>query len=166
MAGIERCEFIALFNEMYRPVRNFVYYKTADMETADDIAQDTFAKIWEMRDEVKPKTVKSLLYSIASNLYKNQFDKKRVRYNFANNYQNDAVAVSPEFELEFKEFNERLQKAVEGLKEKNRTVFLMNRIDKMTYSQIAENLGLSVKAVEKRMKNALDDLKTSIEYSI
>jgi len=42
----------------------------------------------------------------------------------------------------------------------------MNRIDRLTYNQIANNLGLSVKAVEKRMKNALDELKKLIEYNI
>ena len=42
----------------------------------------------------------------------------------------------------------------------------MNRIDGLTYNEIASNLGLSVKAIEKRMKNALDGLKQTIEYKI
>jgi RNA polymerase sigma-70 factor (ECF subfamily) len=42
----------------------------------------------------------------------------------------------------------------------------MNRIDQYTYVEIAAILGLSVKAIEKRMKKALDELKREIEYKI
>jgi len=166
MPGIDKNEFIELFRQMYGPVRNFVYYKTSDLDLADDIAQDTFTKIWEMKRKIRIDTVKSLLYKIAGNLCVNQLEKKQVRFEFANKYRQNGSVVSPEFELELKEFEERLQRALESLKEKDRVVFLMNRIDRLTYNQIANNLGLSVKAVEKRMKNALDELKKLIEYNI
>ncbi|MFQ5448380.1 MAG: sigma factor-like helix-turn-helix DNA-binding protein, partial [Saprospiraceae bacterium] len=42
---------------------------------------------------------------------------------------------------------------------KQRVVFLMNRMDKMTYAEIADHLGLSVKAIEKRMHSALVELR-------
>jgi RNA polymerase sigma-70 factor (ECF subfamily) len=158
MPGIDKNEFIELFRQMYGPVRNFVYYKTSDIDLADDIAQDTFVKIWEIKSKIRIDTVKSLLYKIAGNLCVNQLEKRQVRFKFANQYRQNGSAVSPEFELELKEFDER--------KDKDRVVFLMNRIDRLTYNQIANNLGLSVKAVEKRMKNALDELKKLIEYNI
>ena len=41
-----------------------------------------------------------------------------------------------------------------------REVFLRNRIEKLTYAQIADNLGLSVKAIEKRMQKALEVFAT------
>jgi RNA polymerase sigma-70 factor (ECF subfamily) len=50
--------------------------------------------------------------------------------------------------------------------EKNRVVFLMNRIDDLTYNEIAMNLGLSVKAVEKRMGKALSFLKEKLDVKI
>ena len=87
-------------------------------------------------------------------------------FEFANKFRQKETSVSPEFELELKEFNDKLQNAIGALKEKNRVVFLMNRIDGLTYKQIADNLGLSQKAIEKRMKNALDELKKTIEYKI
>jgi RNA polymerase sigma-70 factor (ECF subfamily) len=68
--------------------------------------------------------------------------------------------------MEMNEFNDRLKNAINSLNDKNRTVFLMNRIDGLTYNEIADNLGLSVKAIEKRMKNALDELKKQIDYKI
>lgn len=166
MPGIKKTEFIDLFNQTYSPVKNFVYYKVGDMEMAEDITQETFIKLWEKRNNIRKETVKSLLYTIAGNLCKNRFEHQQVVFEFANRFQQNETSVSPEFELELKEFNYQLQNAIGALKEKNRVVFLMNRIDGLTYKQIAENLGLSVKAIEKRMKSALDELKKTIEYKI
>lgn len=166
MPVFEKKNFVELFDEMYQPIKNFVYYKTGDIEIAEDVAQDTFMKVWEKRAEIKQKTVRSLLYTIAGNLCKNRFEHQQVVFEFANNYNQQVDSASPEFELEVKEFNLKLKKAIGQLNEKNRTVFLMNRIDGLTYNQIADNLGLSVKAIEKRMKNALNDLKKTIEHKI
>ncbi len=166
MASISKADYIDLFSQLYSPIKNFIYYKTGDIELADDIAQDTFIKIWEKRNEIRNETVKSLLYTIAGNLCKNRFEHQQVVFEFANNFQQTETSVSPEFELELKEFNDKLQNAIGKLKDKNRVVFLMNRIDGLTYKQIANNLGLSKKAIEKRMKNALDELKKTIEYKI
>ncbi len=166
MPGFEKSDFIELFNQMYQPIKNFIYYKVGDIEVAEDIAQDAFTKIWEKRSEMRKETIKSLLYTIAGNLCKNRFEHQQIVFEFANNYKHKFDSVSPEFELELKEFNDKLQNAIGSLNEKQRTVFLMNRIDGFTYNQIAENLDISVKAVEKRMKNALDGLKKTIEYKI
>lgn len=166
MPGITKSEFIELFNQMYQPVKNFVYYKSGDIEMAEDIAQETFIKIWEKRDIIRSKTIKSLLYTIASNLYKNEFEHKKVVFDFANSYLQDDFSSTPEFELELKEFNLKLQQAIGRLNEKNRTVFLMNRIDGLTYKEIAASLSLSEKTIEKRMKNVLHELKRTIEYKL
>lgn len=166
MPVFEKRDFINLFNQMYQPVKNYVYYKVGDIQVAEDVAQDTFVKVWERRREIRQQTVKSLLYTIANNLCKNKFEHQQVVFEFTKNYRQNESIASPEFELELKEFNEKLQRAIGNLNEKQRTVFLMNRIDGLTYKQIAENLELSVKAVEKRMKNALDELKKTIEHKI
>jgi len=69
---------------------------------------------------------------------------------------------SPEFVLEMKEFDNKLQAAIADLPDKSRVVFLMNRIDGITYREIAENLGVSVKAVEKQMSRALRILREKL----
>lgn len=166
MPGIEKDGFVELFTQMYQPVKNYVYYKVGDIQVAEDVAQETFIKIWEKRNKIRQNTVRSLLYTIASNLCKNRFEHQQVVFDFANNYNRNQTSNSPEFELELKEFNDKLQTAIGNLREKQRTVFLMNRMDDLTYNQIAENLGLSVKAVEKRMRNALSELKKTIDHKI
>ena len=166
MPGIERAEFIELFNELYKPVKSYIYYKTGNMDLSEDIVQEAFIKIWEKKEQIKRDSVKQLLFKIAGNLSINRHEHQQVVLKFSSNYKNNNYSVSPEYELEYKQFNEKLQNAIGSLKEKNRIVFLMNRIDGYTYNQIADHLGLTVKAVEKRMQNALNDLKTKIEYKI
>ena len=65
-----------------------------------------------------------------------------------------------------KDFDKRLQETLADLDEKSRLVFLMNRIDELTYAQIADNQGISVKAVEKRMSKAIAFLKVRLDVKI
>lgn len=166
MNGINQAEFDRIFNTWYEPVRNFIYYKSGNIELSEDIAQDTFLKIWEKKDEIRVETVKQLLYTTANNMFLNKLDRQKVSFKFLSNQKDDRAEESPDFNLEMKEFDERLQKALAGLDDKKRTVFLMNRIDKLTYRQIAENTGITVKAVEKRMEKALAYLKKEINMNL
>jgi RNA polymerase sigma-70 factor (family 1) len=167
MGGINQIDFENIFNTWYGPIRNFIYYKSGDKQTAEDIAQDTFLKVWEKKETIKSETVKSLVYTIANNLFLNQVEHQKVHLKFAVKFQpNDIVKENPEFEMQVKEFDLKLQKAINELDDKKRTVFLMNRIEKYTYNQIAENLGITVKAVEKRMEKALAYIRKEIEMNV
>lgn len=66
---------------------------------------------------------------------------------------------SPEDQIRFLELQKNYNIALKNLPEKQRIVFLMSRIDELKYYEIANRLGISVKAVEKRMKNALEYLR-------
>jgi len=166
MNGIDQAAFDQIFERWYDPIRNFIYYKTGDAFTAEDIAQDTFLKIWEKKHEIKEETVKALLFTIANNLFLNKLEHKKIQFKFIDSYQPNNNSEAADFELEMKQFDNQLQNALAQLDEKKRTVFLMNRIDDFTYNQIAENLGLSVKAVEKRMEKALIFLRKKIDKKI
>lgn len=166
MTGINQVEFDQIFMDWYYPVRNFIYYKTGDMQASEDMTQDTFLKIWERRETIDVRTVKPLLYKIANNMFLNRVDHEKVILKFAAENQSGSFSVPPDFIMEMNEFDERLQRSIAEMNEKNRIVFLMNRIDELTYTQIALNLGLSVKAVEKRMSKAIAFLKQRLEVKI
>jgi RNA polymerase sigma-70 factor (ECF subfamily) len=166
MAGINQIEFDQIFLEWYYPLRNSMYYKTGDMQVAEDLVQDTFLKIWERKDTINHETVKSLLYKIANNLFINKIEHEKVSFRFITGYSGNDLSNAPDFELEMKDFDRRLQLSLSDLDEKSRSVFLMNRIDELTYAQIADNLGLSVKAVEKRMSKAIAFLKERLDVKI
>ena len=166
MRGMNEAEFENIFSQWYEPVRNFLYYKSGNIQVAEDIVQDVFMKIWGKREGIRRDTVKPLLYKIANNLFLNRLEHQKVILKFIPANPVNIEVAGPDFELEMKEFDKKLQSALYGLDEKQRTVFLMNRIDGLTYVQIAEILGLSVKAIEKRMEKALAFLKKRIEFHI
>ena len=65
----------------------------------------------------------------------------------------------PQKQLEYEELHGQYLNALSVMNERQREVFLMNRSEEMTYKEIAERLDLSVKAVEKRMSQALGFLR-------
>ena len=166
MAGIDQVEFDQIFMDWYYPVRNSVYYKTGDMQAAEDITQETFLKIWERKDTINSQTIGPLLYKISRNLFLNTIEHSKVTLKFINDYPATQYSDPPDFDLEMKDFDRRLQESLSELDEKHRTVFLMNRIDDLTYSRIAEILGLSVKTIEKRMSKAMVFLKDRLNVNI
>jgi RNA polymerase sigma-70 factor (family 1) len=166
MTGIDQLDFEKIFNTWYEAIRNFLYYKTGDVKTAEDIAQDVFLKVWEKRDEIRQETIKSFLYTLANNLFLNRHEHLKVVMKFTVDYEAEKFSESPDYALEMHEFDQRLQEAIGNLDDKKRTVFLMSRIEKLTYNQIADNLGITVKAVEKRMEKALAYLKDRLEVKI
>lgn len=158
--------FKLFFDDHFIEVKNFIYYKTANVELSEDLAQEAFLKVWERRGKINKDTAKKYLYTIAKNLALDQHKKQNRFFSFISKKTKSVDAETPLYILEEKEFDEQLQKAVASLPENQREVFLMNRIDDLTYREIAERLGLSEKAIEKRMGQALKKLKEHITHKI
>lgn len=155
----ESFAFKTLYDRYYDAIRNFLYYKSGNMHLAEDLTQDAFMILWKKRQSIDPDKVKSYLYTIANNLFLNEVKHQKVVMKFNQQPVTTTSNETPQYVMEEDEFRQKLESAISGLPEKNRVVFLMNRIDKLTYKEIAERLGLSVKAVEKRMHKALLELR-------
>lgn len=151
--------FRTLFDDYYEAVRNFLYYKSSNMELAEDLTQEAFTILWKKRQSINPDKARSYLYTIANNLFLNEVKHQKVVLRFQQRPQRNLTEETPQYLMEEEEFRQKLENAISSLPEKNRVVFLMNRIEKLTYREIAERLELSVKAVEKRMHKALIELR-------
>jgi RNA polymerase sigma-70 factor (ECF subfamily) len=158
--------FRKLFDEHYKAIRNFIYYLSGDLSLADDLTQDVFLLAWEERDKVKDETAKSYLFTIAKNNYFKHHRKKAIRLNFSSTLINETNNESPEFILELKEFDEKLQAVIAEIPDKTRAIFLMSRIDQMTYGEIAAVMQLSTKAIEKHMSKALQLLRQKVDRKL
>lgn len=152
-------EFKVLFESHFAEVRKYVFYRSGDADVATDIAQETFLKIWEKQNSIQPEKVKGLLFKIANELFISYYRKEKRSFKFFNSYIFENKTQSPEEELAFKQLKESYSNSLKKLNEKQRTVFLLSRAENLKYTEIAEMLGISVKAVEKRMKNALEQLR-------
>ncbi len=140
-----------------------MFYRSGDPELATDIAQETFLKIWEKQNKIDDARVKGLLFKIANNLFVSHYRKEKRSFEFFKNYEPEEKSRTPEEDLVFEQLKENYSHALQRMPEKQRTVFLMSRVDQLTYNEIAEMVGVSVKAVEKRMKLALHFLRTSLK---
>ena len=121
-----------------------------------------FKKRAQQLHKVDPNKVKSYIYSIANNMFLNDIKHQKVVQNYRKHNGNDSTNESPEFIMLEKEFMEKLESTIDNLPEKQREVFLMNRIEKKKYKEIALHLDISVKAVEKRMHQALVVMRKEI----
>ena len=166
-SNLSRQEFKDLFDQLFEGIRSYIYYRTGDIDLAEDLVQDVFLKLWEKRDLVKRETIKSYLYTIAHNMIINQAKRQQLMYNFMiKSKVMPTEHETPDFIMEKKEFHSYLNHVLASIPEPDRVVFLMNRIEQLKYSEIAERLGLSVKAVEKRMSKALDIIREMIKDPI
>ncbi|MFA5297062.1 MAG: sigma-70 family RNA polymerase sigma factor [Lutibacter sp.] len=156
-------KFTQFFIHHSKILNNYIYYKCGNLDLAKDIVQDAFVKFWNNCEKVIPGKAKSYLYTIATNLFLNEFAKSTVVLNFKTHKKPDITNQTPEYLMEEKQFGEKLQTAISNLTEAQRTAFLMNRIDGKKYTEIAQILNISVKAVEKRIHGALVDLRKNIE---
>ncbi|WP_196887084.1 RNA polymerase sigma factor [Aureivirga sp. CE67] len=157
-----------VFEELYKKhskdVFNFMFYKTGSKANAEDLLQEAFVKLWKNCEKVAYEKAKSFLFTVSSNLFLNEKKHEKVVHKYIENQNKSSYKDNdtPENVLRQKEFQDKLNNAIASLSEKQREVFLMSRIDKKKYAEIAETLGISVKAVEKRMHNALVILRDKI----
>jgi RNA polymerase sigma-70 factor (ECF subfamily) len=159
----EESVFGRIHHELSIRIRNFLYYRCGDLELSNDLCQESFVKLWEHCKTVSIDKAKSYLYTVAGRLFIDSVRHNKVHLSFAAERPPQVNKEDPDFILNHAEFKEHLEKAINGLPETQREVFLMNRIDKMTYSEIADSLEISVKAVEKRMHLALLALKDKVK---
>lgn len=148
-----------VYNELVVGLFQFIYYKCGDKALAEDIAQESFLKLWENCSKVERQKVKGFLFTVARNTFLNKVTRNKVKLKFEHTLYEKKETENPEFLMEQKEFQEKLDAAINQLPEVQREVFLLNRIDKLKYREIAELLGISQKAVEKRMHRALIALR-------
>lgn len=156
--------FSSFFKSNVKSLRNYLYFKFGNEEKANDIAQDSFIKLWENCKNVPLEKAKSFIYTIATNASLNEIAHQKVVLKYTqNNSANKINNISPEYLIEEDQFKQKLEKALDKLTEGQRVAFLLNRIEGKKYHEIAVMLDISVKAVEKRIHGALITLRTEIE---
>ncbi len=163
---LSSADYRKLFNEFYRPIRNFIYFRCGDTDIAEDLTQDVFVKLWENRARIDKKTVKSYIYTIAQNMTINHLKRRQLHFRYMKERPDDRDNDTPAKLAEMEEYSRQLERVISSLPEGGRVVFLMNRIEDMTYQEIAERLGLSVKAVEKRMSKVLRIFRQTLGVDI
>ncbi len=150
--------FKRLYESYYTELYRFTWRRTRDREGSLDIIQDVFVKLWQNRQRLdETQNIKSYLYRSAVNQTIDLLRKKSVRQQSPLEF-----IVEPVTEEEVEQVNQRqsLEKAMNGLSEKQKQVFMMRHVEGLKNKEIADILGVTVKAVEKRMTTALKLLRS------
>lgn len=159
----EEAMFASLFKKHSKNLHDFLYYKFGNSLNPKDKVQDTFIKLWENCSKVSPEKAKSFLFTVANNLMLNEVKHQKVVLGFQKTKPKSYTSENPEFLMEENEYLQKVQKGLASLSEAQRTAFLLNRIEGKRHKEIAEMLGISTKAVEKRIYGALKKLRETIK---
>jgi RNA polymerase sigma-70 factor (ECF subfamily) len=152
-------EFQYLFEAHFDALRTHIFYRCGDIDLASDIAQETFVRVWEKRDKLRDDHLKALLYKIANDFFVSNYRKKQTRDEYSKYIKFNELGDSPQDKMIYAELRRKYGKVLSILPETQRTAFLLNRNDGLSYSEIAIQLQISVKAVEKRISAALQVLR-------
>ena len=162
--GREQGAFECLFHRYYPMVFNFVKGLVKNPVVAEDIAQNTFTKLWLNRFSLQPGlSLKNYLCVLSRNESIN-FLRSAVARNISMNISNYSCVQSPTVEewLNFTETSNVLKTQIDALPPQRRAVFMMSRYEHMSNMEIAVKLNLSVRTVEKHIELAIKDLRHSM----
>ncbi len=131
---------------------------------AEDITQNVFLKVWEMRSEIDVnKSFQSFLSTMAKNMLLNHFKHEMVEVLYR-----DKLALQPigcnavEDEINYRMLDEFINSVIEQLPEARRRVFVMSKKMCLTNKEIAERLHISVNTVEVHMTKAMAYIRQRI----
>jgi RNA polymerase sigma-70 factor (ECF subfamily) len=161
---LTREEFKGCFDLWFDELRNYVSFRCCDTDLATDIVQEAFVKVWEKQLAFEGNNTKGLLYKIAKDIWISHYRKKQSEGKYRLNFDFKQESNSTEEQLDYEELKVNYENALAIMPEKRRVVFLMSRIENLTYQEIADRLELSVKAVEKRMNLAIQELRKTLGH--
>ena len=158
-----------LFKAEYENVKFFIQHYLHDTAEAEDLAQETFASLWTNRDRIDPtRNIRSFLFTIARNRALNHLTMLRTRLtdplekssvNLAIESLDSEAIISRIDALDMKRI---IDLVYEKMPELTRKIFVMNRDENMTYEEIAESTGPTVKKVEYNMVKALKQFRNKL----
>lgn len=162
-----------LFKSHYKPLRVYAYHFINNKEIAEDIVQDVFLEFWDRRDHIRfedKSAVKSYLFKSVYNRSVNILNSD-VLHNIpiegtsesliVENYINRYIQ-NQEQSLLLKELESEIADFVETLPPQCKRVFMLSRTYGLKNKEIAKQLEISIKAVEKQISKALSGLRTHL----
>ncbi len=177
--------FNLLARRHQQPLINFIARFTGDRDNAEDLAQETFIRMYKAANRYKPGRAqfKTWMYFIAKNLCKNELRNRGRRDRFrvdniatndntpgANGEEIDIIASAPadaafqpEIALERKELRNAIQEAISELPEQYRFPLILRDIQGLSYDEIGKILELRSGTTKSRINRARLMLKDKLK---
>lgn len=160
------------FEEFYRKysisLLEIANKKTNDFESAQEIIQDVFLAFYNSKDRIG-NNPDLYLKGILKHKIFDYARKGKIKIMPLDEYghtYSESVANYMYDDIYAKELDEKIKTTIDKLPGQCRTVFLMSRIENLTYPEIAAQLGISVKTVEVHIGKALKYLREHLDYQL
>ncbi|MBI5471981.1 MAG: RNA polymerase sigma-70 factor [Ignavibacteriae bacterium] len=157
-----------LLFEKYQPLlfRN-ILYSTRNTDTAHDVVQETFLRVWNHRSSLRPdRPLLAYLFRISNNLVRDHAKHREVRRRLEGDVPLPTLSMGddPEQALHVTMLQEKLSDVVRTmLPTKCREIFLLSRLEGLSNGEISARLGVSVKTVENQITRALTILRRQLQ---
>jgi RNA polymerase sigma-70 factor (ECF subfamily) len=162
--------FESLFTTHYASLCGFVVSYVRSEAVAEDLVADLFRHIWGRRERWMPKKgIATYLFGAARNraldYLKHERIERRVRRDLVLSVHRASMGAPParaDERVVAEELDIAIQRAIKALPPRRRLAFTLRRQQCMSYAQIAEVMGTSVKTVEIQIGLALKSLRSSL----
>ena len=151
-----------LFDRYRIPLYNKAFKLLNCHFRAEEAVADVFLKVWSNRKALQAcLQLRAYLFTAVHNRCIDYLRKQRAEECYAPERLpvHQLVSTTPEQDMVSKELITHLQEAINQLPPKGRAIFRLSREEGLTYSEIAEHLGISVKTVETHMRRSLRNLR-------
>lgn len=161
-----------LFREYRKGFEFLAYSFLGDKEEARDVVSQCFAKLWEKRDTVISGDVINYMYTTVKNAcidYRRSHRNKQISENLLKKerdvmeYYTATIEKTDLSGLFVEEILDICRKTLQDLPEEHREAFLKNRVEGLTYQEIAQAMGISYSRVNKDIFQTLSKLRLSLK---
>ena len=158
--------FESFFHKYYGSLCVFAANILGDDDTAEEIVQDFFVKIWEKREQLFIETsVNHYLYRSVKNLCINHINHEKIKQKHAASVLKESELPEPDDqELMMSGLLETIEETISAMPEKRKQIFRLSRYEGLKYHEIAARLNVSVKTVETHMSLAIKTLRDKLKH--
>ncbi len=161
--------FEEVFKCWYEPLVHFTNEYISDFESARNIVQNIFMRLWEKRELIDPESnIRSYIYMAARNASLSYLRHLKLETNFFENSKRNTESLQLNYEaldclnfekIDFQNLERIINETIESLPPRCREVFVLSRNENLKNKEIALRLDISVKAVEANITRALIELR-------
>jgi RNA polymerase sigma-70 factor (family 1) len=158
-------QFESLFRSSYVSLVRYAKTLLRDHDTAEEIVQDLFCRIWKDREKINiESSLNGYLFRAVHNRCLHHIEHSRIVEKHAEemSFRGQESPENPSDILHYKELQAKIASILEKLPERCGKIFYMNRFEGLKYNEIAEKLSVSVKTVEANMGKALKEFRKEL----
>lgn len=162
--------FELIFHRTKGKLKGFLLKVLPCGEDAESILQEIYLKLWSNRKAIKTdKNFETYLYAIARNLVVDVMRKRLHRQKYLEELychlkEGNENALDTLANVEYSELERKIFELIEKLPEKRQVIFRLNKIDGLTYKEIANRLNISENTVDSQMRQSLAFLRTEMKH--